>query len=128
MKIATYCITPVAKPRMTRRDKWLSPARPCVAKYREYKQALYDLGMEITPDDGLIFIMPMPKSWNKKKKAQHHGQPHDKRPDLDNLVKGIYDALLAEDSHMWRIYAEKRWGYEGKILVLRGFTKSIVAI
>ena len=31
------------------------------------------------------FIMPMPKSWSKKKRAAMDGKPHTARPDIDNL-------------------------------------------
>ena len=42
---------------------------------------------------GLIFHMPMPQSWSDKKKKRMDGQPHDKRPDRDNLEKGVCDAF-----------------------------------
>ena len=37
--------------------------------------------------------MPIPKSWPKKRKEKALGAPHSSRPDLDNLVKFVGDAL-----------------------------------
>jgi Holliday junction resolvase RusA-like endonuclease len=58
----------------------------------------------------LAFSMPMPKS-------QRHvraGQPHTKRPDLDNLEKLVLDALngvaYADDSQVWSKSSRKEYG------------------
>lgn len=39
------------------------------------------------------FIMPIPQSWSKKKKAEMAGKPHGSKPDSDNLIKGLFDAV-----------------------------------
>ena len=112
-------ITPVAKPRMTRQDKW--KVRPCVAKYRAYCDELRvefnKRGWEIEETVSVIFYIPMPKSWSKKKKEHMCQQPHQQRPDLDNFIKGYIDALTQEDSYIWQIDAIKLWDYEGGICV-----------
>lgn len=41
----------------------------------------------------LTFHMPMPESWSEKKKQRMDGKPHTKKPDRDNLDKGVCDAL-----------------------------------
>lgn len=121
MTLKEFKITPVSKPRMTRSDKWKQ--RKCVTNYWDYKEELiklakekdYKIGFTI---EGLIFVLPMAKSWSKKKKAEYVGQPHQQKPDLDNLVKGYKDALLKEDSVVWRYKdISKVWGYEGSIVV-----------
>ena len=43
------------------------------------------------------------------------GQPHQVRPDLDNLIKAWCDALYQEDSVIWSIHATKFWSYKGSI-------------
>ena len=45
------------------------------------------------------------------------GTIHQSRPDLDNYIKFVKDALLVEDSHI-AVYGkmEKRWGREGQII------------
>lgn len=110
-----YEITPVPAPRMTRRDKWLDPARPCVQRYRDYASLLQTFDIQIPVPYKVTFYLPMPVSWSKKKKKAMDGQPHTQTPDKDNLEKAFLDGLLKEDSHIWSGWAEKRWGYYGRI-------------
>tara|TARA_R110000824_G_C15163962_1_gene672175 strand:+ start:703 stop:1083 length:381 start_codon:yes stop_codon:yes gene_type:complete len=112
-----YPFPGMAKPRMTQADSWKK--RPIVLKYWEYKDKIrtwawdnkFNLGNEIC----VIFYIPMPKSWSKKKKIEMLGQNHQQRPDIDNLLKGLMDALLEEDSHIHTAYAKKIWGDEGSV-------------
>lgn len=114
-----YNITPCAKPRMTRADAWKK--RPPVLKYWAFKQECLLKKVMCKPGDGYVFTLPMPKSWSKNKKDKMNGSPHVSRPDLDNLLKAIFDAVLPEDSHMWNIGPTcKIWGYEGSIEVVPG--------
>lgn len=46
------------------------------------------------------------------------GQPHEQKPDIDNLVKGLLDALLKEDKGVHTIIASKSWAEHGSITVL----------
>ena len=115
-----FDITPVAKPRQTRRDRWLKPARPCVQKYRTWSNEMRQLCLDAKffPGDQLYleFHLPMPKSWSFKKRAKMDGKPHQSRPDLDNMVKSL-DALVPEDSGIWHLEAKKYWSYEGYIII-----------
>jgi Holliday junction resolvase RusA-like endonuclease len=113
-----YSIIPIAKPRMTRRDKWLDPSRPRVKKYRDFclqcrleKVVLPCYGSHVT------FVLPMPDSWSEKKKLQYDGKPHMQTPDWDNLGKGISDAIYSDDSGIYDIHITKLWGREGKIII-----------
>ncbi len=111
-----YFINPVAKPRMTRADKWWK--RPATAKYWHFVD-LCRLNRVILPCFGahVTFILPMPESWSKKKRAAMDGKPHMIRPDLSNLVKAIEDAIYREDSVIYDLWATKIWGKEGKIII-----------
>ena len=113
-----YNICPVPKPRMTRRDKWLKPPRPAVKRYWDFCLQC-KLERVILPCFGahVTFVLPMPKSWSKKKKVQYDGKPHMDTPDLDNLLKAISDAIYQNDSGIYNICIEKRWGIIGKILI-----------
>jgi Holliday junction resolvase RusA-like endonuclease len=63
------------------------------------------------------FVLPMPESWSGKKKERTDGQPHQSKPDLDNMLKFIMDALLPNgDQLVHTIEASKVWGYQGKII------------
>lgn len=112
MTTITLDTTPIPKPRMTRRDKWAK--RHVVQAYFAYRDeiraAAHAAG--IPPRVSSIhchFEIPMPRSWPKSKRRRHLGQPHTSRPDLDNLVKGVLDALLHEDAGVARIQAAKFW-------------------
>jgi len=110
-----FNITPVAKPRQTRADKWKK--RPPVMRYRAFAD---EVRLKLPSDINLnykriVFYMPMPKSWSKKKKADMEGHGHRQRPDIDNLAKSLFDALYADDSHIYSVSLAKFWAYEGAI-------------
>jgi len=115
-------IHPVSKPRMTRADTWKK--RPCVTRYWAYKDELKEkikeLDIKVEDDLFLEFYMPMPKSWSKKKKLDLLNKPHQQKPDIDNLVKGVMDAIFKEDSHVHTIYAKKIWAKEASITFIEG--------
>lgn len=111
--MAVYYIDPVPKPRMTVSDKWKK--RPCVERYWAYKDLLRTFDIQLPVPYKITFYLPMPKSWSKKKKDEHFGQPHLQKPDKDNLEKALLDGLLDEDSHVWSGWAEKRWAFAGSI-------------
>lgn len=110
-----YPIVPCAKPRMTRSDKWKK--RDCVMRYRAFKDECKLRGLEIPEAADVTYVIPMPASWSQKKKDTMRGMPHQQRPDLDNFDKGVLDAVLAEDSHVWQLHSRKVWGDTGWIIV-----------
>ena len=116
MTTVTYHITPMPKPRMTRRDKWKK--RPVVLRYHAFKDEVRFQGVYL-PEHGyhVTFIIPMPKSWSKKKKLEMDGEPHQQTPDKDNLEKALLDSLFEDDSRIWDGRVTKRWGQVGKIIV-----------
>lgn len=102
---------------MTQSDKFNK--RPPVMRYRAFADELrYKCnlqGIKIDTQLSIIFTLPMPKSWGKKKKAEMNGKPHQQRSDIDNLAKSVMDILLKEDSGVYQLIATKIWGYEGSI-------------
>ena len=114
-----FNIKPCPKPRKTRADAWKK--RPIVLKYFAFCNELRVLSkkMDYRPGDkvSLIFYIPMPKSWSKKKMEEMIGKPHKQRPDIDNLCKAFLDALLEEDSFVYSLTAEKYWSNKGSIVV-----------
>jgi Holliday junction resolvase RusA-like endonuclease len=115
-----FPVEPCPKPRQTRGDKWKS--RPPVIRYRNFQNAMLyyanEFNYKVEEELSLTFIIPIPKSYTKKKKQQLLNQPHVIKPDLDNLIKAFKDALCKDDSHVWK-YREmqKIWGEDGKIIV-----------
>lgn len=69
----------------------------------------------------IIFVIKEPKSWSKKKKAKFLDQPHTQTPDIDNLIKFVFDALnskvFVDDSQIFKVEAIKMWGETGKTIL-----------
>jgi Holliday junction resolvase RusA-like endonuclease len=111
-------VAPFAKPRMTQRDRWAK--RQIVKDYFAFRDTVKQeikrlLALQNNNDKksweelDICFFIPMPKSWSKKKRSVMAGTPHKQRPDLDNYIKGLLDALLEEDCKVWRLSARKIW-------------------
>ena len=45
------------------------------------------------------------------------GRPHQQKPDVDNLLKALMDALFDDDCKVWSVAVSKVWGESGKITV-----------
>ena len=123
-------VAPFAKPRMTQRDRWAK--RQIVRDYFAFRDTVKQeierlLALQNNDDKkksweelDIVFFIPMPKSWSKKKRSEMAGTPHKQRPDLDNYIKGLLDALLEEDCKVWRVSARKIWvDTEGCITINR---------
>ena len=115
-------IDPCSKPRMTQRDKWKK--RQCVVNYFAFRDRIRQELTTIYSDQLLghgldvIFKVEMPKSWSKKKKAKMAGEPMQSKPDIDNYIKGLLDAMYKEDKLVWSISAMKIWtAEEGQIII-----------
>ena len=107
--VITINVAPCSKPRMTRADKWKK--RPSVVKFFAFRDAIkqssvHNIALE---SFDIEFYIQMPKSWSKKKKELHNGNPHKQRPDLDNYIKAWCDSVFEEDSVVCRFKASKRW-------------------
>lgn len=101
---------------MTGRGKWTSPT---AKKYLRWKEAVgYLLTAQHRKEPTeyacavkAIFRMPIPESWSKKKRAEAIGKPVPVKPDIDNLVKGLFDAangiVWKDDNQVVRCEAEK---------------------
>ena len=120
-------ITPQTHVRTTQGDRWyfripedkLRPSglarKKRIEKYNQYKidlLALCKAARFTIPEQGLCvaFFLPVPKTWSNKKKRLYHGTLHQSTPDLDNLLKALFDSLLVEDKaigHLGEI--SKRW-------------------
>ena len=110
-----YQITPCPAPRQTQSDRWKK--RPCVLRYRAFRDEVRLKNVVIENGCHITFFMPMPQSWSKKKKLEHTGAPHQAKPDLDNILKAILDAIFEDDAHIYKLSAEKLWAEKGGIQV-----------
>ena len=109
---------PVTAPRQSQSSRW--KPTPHIQRYRCYRDELrircnaakFTLSDQIE----MIFYLPMPKSWSKRRKLQMDNQPaKSNSKDIDNLAKAVMDALLPQDRHVWRIVASKFWAYSGGV-------------
>lgn len=115
-----YPITPMGAPRMTRADSWRCPPRDVVSRYWDFKDLIKAHGVELRNGDGIVFVLPMPASWSKKKKVEMCGSLHKSKPDLDNMLKALMDALFQDDAHIAELSKlRKEWGYTGEIRIYR---------
>jgi Holliday junction resolvase RusA-like endonuclease len=107
-----YHIEPVPAPRQNRGSRWNPRMSKTIARYHVYRDLIRIRHVEVPDCCYLRFEMPVPRRGH-----QRIGKPHTLRPDLDNLVKGLLDAVFTEDAHIHRIYAEKVWALRGAIVV-----------
>ena len=126
-----FDVTPIGKPSFQKSDKWRTLdhsdprrcQRPIVTKWLEFKKSLAILAKKqvfIMPasKSTILFILPMPDSWSKKKRALMDGSPHQAKPDADNLCKAFFDSICPDDdSYIWEYLVAKRWGSAGKIII-----------
>ena len=112
-------ITPVPKPRMTRRDKWLKPPRPCVARYWAFCDEVFHAKIDLLEaGTSIMFVLPMPKSWSKQKKQEMYMKPHQQKPDVSNLLKALEDAVYQDDCVIWDYSGlRKVWVDKGQIWI-----------
>lgn len=93
-------IDPMGAVRMTTRGKHVKDNAQRYLAYKQhvYYQVINELKGVYAPMDCAIgvtirFKMPIPESWSKIKKDAAINQLHTKKPDIDNLVKGLFDSL-----------------------------------
>ena len=65
--------------------------------------------------------MPIPKSYSKTARLKAVGEPHQKKPDISNLIKFTEDALnevlWEDDSCISEITAKKVYSEEPKTII-----------
>lgn len=121
--------TPVgkARPRVTRSGRVYTPESTAQAE-EAIRQAAQQAMYGLEPMEGplvatLAFIMPIPTSWSKRHRddALTGVMAHTSRPDLDNLIKTVLDALngiaYSDDKQIVRLGATKAYGLEPKVLI-----------
>lgn len=112
------------RPRFSRAQMRAFTPKETVAFERVVQQIAslkFDEPMEGPVKLTVLATFETPKSWSKKKTAEHINRPHTQRPDLDNIVKAIKDGLnriaYADDGQVSEVAAKKFWGPAGQTVV-----------
>jgi len=105
---------PLKRPRLGRYHTYDSQAEIKEAVHWIVKSQAEDEPPPTGPIDiEISFFMPIPRSMSKKKKASLPGQPHIKRPDIDNLIKFYLDVcnktLYEDDAQIYTLKAIKTY-------------------
>ena len=121
MKAIKINLSPIGKPRMTRSDAWKK--RECVLRYWDFKDKLNKQAGDFVLADSysVLFCVPFPKSYPKKKMKSLFLKPHQEKPDLDNMVKAINDSFHKEDKHIYKTKSKKIWAYKPSIILINHF-------
>ena len=96
--------------------------------YEEYVKLCYmnKYNIKQTPTEKplkakITAFFEVPASYSNKKKKELIGQPHTKRPDIDNIVNIILDSLnklaYKDDNQIAKLEVEKLYGEEEKIIL-----------
>ncbi len=128
-------VTPMGAVRMTGRGKWVSPA---AKRYLDYKTAVAweakrQAKLEVPIREPIriveiVYIMPIPKggrityteNGRRRTRKVEPGDYHTSKPDIDNLFKGVTDALNGiiweDDSQICEVGRQaKIYGHEPRI-------------
>jgi Holliday junction resolvase RusA-like endonuclease len=120
-------------------------SRPRVTRYGTYSKdtphqkefnSMYELPEGFVPFTEpvhveMIFIIPVPKSYSKKKKAELIGKYHTQKPDIDNLAKFAMDAIStkgvwSDDSIVACTSIKKIWGNVGRVYINISILENII--
>ena len=94
-----FDIVPLGAVRMTKRGKFVKENAKRYLAYKEFiktsatQQVKGEFFEEGPIGVNIIFTMPIPPSWSQKKQREAVGRYHTNTPDIDNLIKGVFDSL-----------------------------------
>lgn len=97
---------------------------------KEHEDAIMSILDEFAPETPIqgpvsvtiTALIKPPKSTTKKRLKEILFQPHDVKPDVDNIEKDLYDCMTkagfwADDCQIWSSFTAKSWSEEDKILI-----------
>lgn len=117
MKSTYIQIAPMGAVRMTRKGKFTDKHALAYLSYKDeigYKlREMYPEPTKSPVAVKMTFWMPIPTSGSKRQRQGMIGCHHQKRPDIDNLIKGFFDAanMIAwqDDNLVVECTARKRY-------------------
>jgi Holliday junction resolvase RusA-like endonuclease len=123
MRFEIKNIKPLGAVRMTQRGKYIKDNAKRYLNYKSviYSEVLSQLNGEYKPIDGaievtILFNMPIPTSWPKEKKWESVDKYCTTKPDVDNLIKGLFDALngllWVDDNRIVAVHTVKVYSFD----------------
>ena len=118
------------RPRFTKKGRFITTYTPKETK--DYEKGIKNAVLRAIKDedDNLYYkklkmaikvIYEPIKSISKKKRNELIGTYYDKKPDIDNIIKSIMDALnkvvYEDDKQIVQLIAEKFYGEQDKIII-----------
>jgi Holliday junction resolvase RusA-like endonuclease len=112
-------IVPMGAVRTTQKQKFVDER---AKRYFAYKQQIaLSVKQHIkTPSErpilaDITFYMPIPNSWSQIKKERMNGAVHKSKPDIDNLIKGLFDSLnkivWKDDNLVYEVHSKKVYSF-----------------
>lgn len=116
-----------ARPRFAREGRGVRTYTPdsTVAYEHEIKLRAQIAGIRLIDGPVMLHVVAVreiPASASAATRNALQGKPCDVKPDWDNIGKAVSDALngvaYRDDSQVVHVTVEKRWGDEGKLIIL----------
>jgi Holliday junction resolvase RusA-like endonuclease len=112
-------IKPMGAVRTTQKQKFVDKRAQRYLTYKQQIALLVSKQIEKPSDRPILaditFYMPMPNSWSGKKKERLNGQIHTSKPDIDNLIKGVFDAINGicwkDDRQVYEVHSKKFYSF-----------------
>lgn len=111
-----YPITPVGKPRMTRADNGKSALRFCVTglSVMKFVCSVLSCRKAVRMSPSFFRCQRAGAKRNGLSSTVNHTEA---KPDFDNMVKALMDAIYENDAHIWDSRVSKLWGETGRIII-----------
>ena len=107
----------VGKPTMVRGDKWKE--RPCVLAYRAFCDALRYKAFGKNTKQKLASPAALSVTcYFRAKEIIWDNRPHAVKPDADNILKAVSDALFSNDHMIYRTHCEKYWSMSKDMVIV----------
>lgn len=104
-------LIPLGKPTMTNRSKWLPKNQAYLSAYCGGLLAAFNRTTKFEAADAIqvisVFTGP----------SRFWGSAYTKKPDSSNILKGVEDALVAQDQHIFYAESLKFYGPESGLLI-----------
>jgi Holliday junction resolvase RusA-like endonuclease len=112
-------IIPMGAVRTTQKQKFVDERAQRYLSYKQQIAMLVKQHIHKSSEHPILvdvtFYMPIPDSWSGKKKERYNGQIHKSKPDIDNLIKGLFDSLnkiaWKDDNLVYEVHSRKVYSF-----------------